>query len=156
MPHKKGYVRGDRPKVECILCSVARKDPQVVNLRVAGDRHVFITMNLFPYNPGHIMIVPRRHILDPRARTRAERESMDRWTHRVLDLLDELFAPAGYNVGYNVGLSSGASIEHLHLHIVPRFRNEIGFIDVIGGSRVHVDDPRVTLETLKERLRRRK
>lgn len=153
VPEKKHYVRGDRPKVDCILCSVEREDEGVKNLILAQDSHVFVTLNLFPYNPGHLMVVPRRHVVDPRHCNPEERASIEEWTYRLLDVLDELYNPAGYNIGYNIGESSGASIPHLHRHIVPRFKNEIGFLDVIGGTRVHVEDPAEALAKLKEALR---
>lgn len=155
MPSKRLYVRGRRPAVDCILCAVLRCDERVSSLLVTEDRHVFVTLNLYPYNPGHVMIVPRRHIIDPRERTEAERRAMDRWTDRLLAALDRMYAPAGYNIGYNIGAAGGASLEHLHIHIVPRFRNEIGFIDVIGGARVHVDDPSEALVQLRTELKLR-
>lgn len=152
VPAKQRYVRGDRPAVDCIFCAVLKRRPEVDDLTVAVDRHLFVTMNLFPYNPGHLMIIPRRHVMDPRSLTPAERSAIDRWTRHLLDTLDEIYSPMGYNVGYNIGTSAGASIDHLHLHIVPRYKNEIGFIDLIGGARVHVDHPRAALEELRRKL----
>lgn len=155
VPGKRKYVRGDRPKVDCILCAVRRSDPAVTRLILAEDREVYITMNLFPYNPGHLMIVPNRHVVDPREYTAAEQRAMERWTRRLLDVLDELYQPSGYNIGYNVGDASGASIEHVHLHVVPRFKNEVGFIDVIGGTRVHVDDPSTAVQLIGAAFRKK-
>ncbi len=155
VPAKRKYVRGERPRVECILCAVRQKNPAVERLILAEDRFVFITMNLFPYNPGHLMIVPNRHVVDPRQYKPAEQRAVEMWSHRLLDVLDEIYQPSGYNIGYNIGQASGASIDHVHLHIVPRFKNEVGFIDVIGGARVHVDDPRAAVELISEALRRK-
>lgn len=155
VPSKSQYVRGKRPDVDCILCAISRGDRKVDNLVLAGDRLVFLTLNLFPYNPGHLMVVPRRHVDDPRALTPAERRAMDRWTDRALDALDKAHAPHGYNIGYNLGRDAGASISHLHLHIVPRYCNEIGFIDIVGGARVHVADPAETLAQLRKAMKRR-
>jgi len=68
-----------------------------------------------------------------------------------MDLLERLYSPRGFNIGYNVGATSGASIEHLHCHLVPRHRNETGVLEMVsGGSRVIVEDPVVTLEKLRE------
>ncbi len=153
VPDKKDYVRGRRPAVDCIFCAALSGDRQVVNLVVGQDRHCFVTLNLFPYNPGHLMVVPRRHVTDLRQLSVAERRSIDAWTLRLLDVLDRLYQPSGYNLGYNLGQSSGASIAHLHLHIVPRFRNEIGFIDVLSGARVHVDAPDEAVKNLRRALR---
>jgi len=98
------------------------------------------------------MIVPKRHIIDPRSYLDSEVKSIDKWTRRILDVLDEIYDPSGYNIGYNIGNTAGASLEHLHLHIVPRFKNEIGFIDIIGGARVHVDDPKLAAKKLRQKL----
>lgn len=155
VPSKRKYVRGVRPKVDCILCAVRRGDPKVDRLLLATDNYCYVTMNLFPYNPGHLMVVPNRHVVDVRECTREERDSMREWTDTILDLLDEVYAPSGYNVGYNLGRGAGASIEHLHLHIVPRFKNEIGFMDVIGGTRIHVDHPSKALALLRKKLKSR-
>ncbi len=70
--------------------------------------------------------------------------------NRSLDILDDLYTPHGYNVGYNIGHFSGASIPHLHMHIVPRYENELGFIDIIAGSKLIVEDPVITQKRLRE------
>ncbi|MBL4889990.1 MAG: HIT domain-containing protein [Candidatus Lindowbacteria bacterium] len=152
VPGKRKYVRGQRPKVDCILCSILEKDSKVDLLVLAEDRSVFVTMNLFPYNPGHVMVVPKRHVTDIRDCTLAELKAIEKWTHKLLDVIDDEYAPSGYNIGYNLGSASGASIDHVHCHIVPRFINEIGFIDTIGETRIHVDDPAIGMENLKMRL----
>ncbi len=154
VPSKRKYVRGERPRVDCILCATRDGDPRVENLVIVRDRLAFLTLNLFPYNPGHLMIVPNRHVSDPRHLAPAESRALDAWTRRALDALDARYGPSGYNVGYNVGPAAGASLEHLHLHVVPRFRNEIGFIDVVGGARVHVDDPAEAVADLRRILSR--
>ncbi|RMH56187.1 MAG: HIT domain-containing protein [Candidatus Hydrogenedentota bacterium] len=154
VPGKLPYVRGERPKVDCILCAVLRDDPRVDRLVLARDRSVFVTLNLYPYNPGHVMVVPRRHIVDPREATESERRAMALWRDRVMDALDEIYSPAGYNIGYNVGKRSGASLEHLHLHVVPRYKNEIGFLDVLSGTRVIVEEPGVSARKISGFLRK--
>ncbi|MFV3255000.1 HIT domain-containing protein, partial [Klebsiella pneumoniae] len=67
-----------------------------------------------------------------------------------LDVLDSLYKPAGYNIGYNMGLAAGGSIEHLHMHIIPRYNNEIGIAELLGGKKVLVQNP---LETRDIRLK---
>jgi len=73
-------------------------------------------------------------------------------TIKVIDIIKEEFNPSGFNVGFNIGLWSGASISHIHLHIVPRFPNELGFLDVISHTRVMVVDPLVVCANLKKRF----
>lgn len=146
---KQNYARGERPAVECILCAVAEDDPRVENLRVFRHGDWFVTLNLYPYNPGHVMIVPRAHYVDIRELQDAEALELHRLQLLTLRVLDRLYTPAGYNIGYNLGHGAGASIEHLHLQIVPRYRSEVGFFDLFSDSRVIVEEPRVTQERLE-------
>lgn len=148
--NKLGYIRGHaRPQVDCILCSVVRRDPRVVLLEIYRTRHILVSLNLYPYTPGHMMILPLRHITDIRQLTAAEGRDLLAAQGHCLDLIEHEYRPRGFNLGYNQGESSGASIAHLHLHIVPRYRNEVGFIDVVGGARVIVQDPHETAEKLR-------
>ena len=148
--NKLDYARGRRPPVDCILCAVARKDPKVDNLMVFQDGGYLVTLNLYPYNPGHLMVVPEKHIEDVREFSEAEALAMHRLQVLSLQVLDEVYSPSGYNVGYNLGDASGASISHLHLQIVPRYRSEVGFFDILSDSRVIVEEPAVSLAKLRE------
>jgi ATP adenylyltransferase len=146
--NKLDYAKGKRPPVDCILCAVARDDPRVDNLRVYRHGSWYVTLNLYPYNPGHLMIVPRPHYTDVRELGEAEVLELHRLTEVALRVLEREYQPGGFNVGYNLGPASGASIEHLHLQIVPRYRTEVGFFDILSDSRVIVEDPQVTKERL--------
>ena len=151
IPGKLEYVRGGKPDVPCILCSIRDNDERVVRLEVGRTELMVVSLNLFPYNPGHLMIFPLRHITDIRELSRDEVLEMQRLIHSMMDILESLYGPRGFNIGYNVGDTSGASIEHLHCHIVPRHRNETGVLEMVsGGARVMVEDPNVTLEKLRE------
>jgi ATP adenylyltransferase len=146
---KLGYVRGARPE-GCILCLVAAGSAEVDKLVVHESGSFFVSLNLYPYNPGHLLVFPRRHVVDIRELSVEERTELDALTDRCLEVLDETFQPSAYNIGYNMGLPAGASIEHLHLHIIPRYPREIGIAELIGGARVLVQDPRETQARLKE------
>jgi len=147
--NKLDYAKGKRPAVDCILCAVAANDPQVDNLVVYRRGSNFITLNLYPYNPGHLMIVPERHCLDVRELTGEEVLAITDLQNLALDVLERVYSPGGFNLGYNLGRTSGASIAHIHLQIVPRFRTEIGFFDILSDSRVIVEDPRETRRKLE-------
>ncbi len=134
---KLDYVQGkDRPKVDCILCCIRDNDPRVKSLKVYQDDLVLIVLNLYPYNPGHLMVVPKRHILKFVDLTKEEIVHFFRTIQGLQLLLDSLYNPKGYNVGMNQAREAGASIEHLHFHIVPRFGSELGYIDIVGNTRV--------------------
>ncbi len=149
---KMSYIKGDRPRVDCILCAVIRGDRQVDNLLVHQAEHTFVSVNKYPYNSGHVLICPRRHISDYRETTEEEALEMNRLLKRCLGALDELYHPTGYNVGFNMGEFAGASQEHLHIHLIPRYRNELGFVDIVGGAKILVEDPEQTMTRLRAAL----
>jgi ATP adenylyltransferase len=146
---KMTYLKGKRPD-GCILCLVAEGSEDVERLVVLDTGTFVVSLNLYPYNPGHLIIFPRRHVVDIRDLSPEERLELDGLQDRCLDALDTTHGPAGYNIGYNMGLVAGASIDHLHLHIIPRYPREIGIAELIAGERVLVQDPRETLERLKK------
>jgi ATP adenylyltransferase len=143
------YVQGKaRPDVECILCSVRDNDERVVSLKIYQDDLLFISMNLYPYNPGHLMIVPKRHILKFTDLSKEEILHISRTIQGLQLLLDELYNPKGYNIGINQGKDAGASIEHVHFHLVPRYASELGFIDILGKTRTLPEG----LESVKQKI----
>lgn len=146
-PTKFSYARGVRPDVECILCAIRDGNPKVALLDIYKSKDFIVTLNLHPYNPGHIMIFPKEHILDLRKLEMKQVMELHNLTVFSMNKLEELYKPQGFNVGFNIG-EAGASIAHLHLHIVPRYKNEIGFVDIIAGSRLIVEDPQETKRKL--------
>jgi ATP adenylyltransferase len=149
---KMKYVKERRPD-GCILCLIRAKSDRVVDLTVYSDELFTVSVNLYPYNPGHLMVFPSRHIEDVRQLTDEEQARMTELTNRFLDVLDATHQPSGYNVGYNMGAPAGASIDHLHLHIIPRYPREIGIADLVAGKRVLIEDPRVTQSRIMEASR---
>lgn len=146
------YVKGEKPKVTCILCAIRDRDPEVRNLEIFRSGQFIISVNLYPFNPGHLMIFPARHIEDFSGFSDDEALELHHLQVKTLEILKEEFSPCGFNIGYNLGTASGASIAHVHTHIVPRYDNEIGFIDVLGGARVIVVDPVEVKERLEKRF----
>lgn len=155
VPGKRDYIQGKkRPKVDCILCSILNKDPKVENLLIWRDGTFAVSANLYPYNAGHLLIFPLRHILDYRDLSLDEAESLFLLNKRCLSILEEIYEPDGFNMGWNLGEASGASIDHLHQHLVPRYPKELGFIDICAGEKIIIEDPAITLEKLKEAFHR--
>ncbi len=146
---KMDYVKGPRPP-GCILCLVRERSPLVVDLTVFCDDLCTVSVNLYPYNPGHLMLFPNRHVEDVRDLSEEEERRVTALTRRLLNVLEATHQPAGFNIGYNMGPSAGASINHLHLHIIPRYPREIGIADLVAGKRVLIEDPRVTQRRLVE------
>ncbi len=150
VPSKREYVRGKRPRVNCILCEVNAGRDTVDRLQVFRSGLFVVSLNLHPYNPGHVMIFPQRHLEDPRQMTRAEALELHELQRLTFDVLDRRYQPSGYNVGYNCGDASGASIRHFHLHVVPRYHRELGFMDVLGGAKIFIEDPVAAMTELRD------
>ena len=143
------YVTGkEKPKVDCILCSIRDNDKRVKSLKVYEDNINFIVLNLYPYNVGHVMVCTNRHVAKYIDLTKEELIHTSRTIQGLQLLLDELYSPRGYNIGINQGNYAGASINHIHWHIVPRFPSELGYIDIIGETRVVVEG----LESVKKKF----
>lgn len=147
---KMKYVRGHRPS-GCILCLIRDKSPEIVDLTVYADELFTVSVNLYPYNPGHIMVFPNRHLVDVRDFTPDEDRRLAELTRSFLTIIDVTHSPSGFNIGYNMGAAAGASIDHIHLHVIPRYPREVGIADLVAGSRVLIEDPRVTRDRLAER-----
>src|SRR5205085_5311716 len=91
----------------------------------------------FPYNNGHLMVVANRHVANLHATNRAEREAITELTRHAEMALTEAYAPHGLNVGINLGRTAGAGVvDHLHVHVVPRWNGDTSFMSVIGNVRV--------------------
>ena len=148
VPSKRDYVLGKKFN-GCILCAIVEKSPQVEQLVLLRTKLSIITLNLYPYNVGHLMIFPIRHIEDIRKLTEEEEHEILKLTKFSIDVLEKVYSPDGFNIGWNIGTSSGASISHLHEHVVPRYKNELGFLDIITKSKIMIETPHQTLQVLK-------
>jgi len=156
-PDKLKYASGKaRPKVGCILCAVAEGDFKVRSLEVHRSENFVVSVNLYPFNAAHLLIFPVRHVESLKGLGKRQIIEMHMLANESMDVIDALYAPGGYNVGFNIGECSGASIPHLHMHIVPRYDRELGFVDIVGGAKLIVEDPAVTMKKLKNAFKKRK
>ena len=146
---KISYVKGERPD-GCILCLIREKHANVVDLSVYRDDFFIVSVNLYPFNPGHLIIFPQRHIEDIRDYTSQEEKRLILLQKELLNILDKVYSPKSYNFGYNMGAAAGASIGHLHLHVIPRYPNEIGISDLIAGKKVLMENPFDTVKKIKQ------
>ena len=106
-------------------------------LLVARGELVYAVLNLYPYNPGHLMIVPYRRVSELEDLTDAESAALMSFTQKAIRVIKAVSRPHGFNVGLNLGHSAGGSLaEHLHMHVVPRWGGDANFITIIGGSKV--------------------
>ena len=107
---------------------------------------------MYPYNPAHLLIVTSRHMTKFLELSKEEMYHITRAIQGVLLLLDDLYSPKGYNIGINQGRDAGGSIEHLHVHIIPRYGSELGFIDIVGKTRVIPEGLEAVQKKLKEKI----
>ncbi|EHI14149.1 HIT family protein [Mycolicibacterium thermoresistibile] len=106
-------------------------------LVVARGELVYAVLNLYPYNPGHLMVVPYRRVAELENLTVEETAELMAFTQKAIRVIKAVSRPHGFNVGLNLGASAGGSLaDHLHLHVVPRWSGDANFITIIGGSKV--------------------
>jgi ATP adenylyltransferase len=141
-PWRLAYVTGSvqtsdpEPDNSCVFCQAAVRSDHNDLVLVRG-RASYVILNLYPYNNGHLMVVPNRHIATLRATTVEERTELMRFTRDAEIALAEAYKPQGINVGLNLGRPAGAGIvDHLHIHLVPRWTGDTNFISVVGNVRV--------------------
>ncbi|SCK43657.1 HIT domain-containing protein [Streptomyces sp. WMMB 322] len=141
-PHRMAYIQGENkpagPEEEdgCPFCAIPAKSDED-GLILARGEHVYAVLNLYPYNGGHLMTIPYRHVADYPALTDEETAELARFTKRAMKTLRVAAAAQGFNIGMNQGSVAGAGIAaHLHQHVVPRWGGDTNFMPVVGHTRV--------------------
>ncbi|NLT52187.1 MAG: HIT domain-containing protein [Ignavibacteria bacterium] len=126
----------------CVFCRAAIEDETLdSSLVVHRGKHSFIMLNLYPYNGGHLMIIPDRHLSDFKQVTQEEYTEMMEELQLTIKVFENLMNPQGFNVGMNLGKAAGAGIDqHIHLHVVPRWNGDTNFMPVIGEVKVISQD----------------
>jgi len=125
------------PQAGCIFCEKPRQTNDAANLIVYRGRHNFVILNAFPYNNGHLMVIPYTHTADLTELSAETLLEMMQLAQLALKALARAMRPDGCNLGMNLGRPAGAGIaEHLHLHIVPRWNGDTNFMPVVGNTRV--------------------
>jgi ATP adenylyltransferase len=138
----------------CIFCDALEGDEPLVVHRTARS---FVILNKYPYNNGHLMVVPNRHLGRMADLDEAELLEIGRLAQAAERVLTEVYRPHGFNMGINLGRPAGAGVlDHLHLHVVPRWNGDTNFMAVVGDTRVLPEELSATAERLRaafERLR---
>lgn len=140
-----------RPKeTGCILCQKSKENKDETNFILHRSQNNFIILNAFPYNPGHLMIAPYRHIANLQDLSDGEVTDHFNLVKKSLALLKEILNPDGFNIGLNIGKVAGAGIEeHLHTHIVPRWQGDVNFMPVLSNTRVISEELAATYKKLR-------
>ena len=144
-PWRSKYIetfKSDEDKTKCIFCQMVSLNPKDDdNLLVDMGGHTFTVMNLYPYNNGHLMIVPKRHTNDFAGLKEVEITESFQKLQLAEKALRKVLNPQGFNIGANIGKVAGAGIEeHIHFHIVPRWNGDSNFMPIIGDVKVISQD----------------
>ena len=140
-PHRMAYIDGDaRPTSDdagpgCPFCTAPQSEDEVA-LIVHRGLTCFVILNLFPYNPGHLLICPYRHVADLTDLTPAERHESADLIAKSMQVLRQAKGPHGFNLGMNAGHSAGAGLAgHAHQHVVPRWEGDANFLPIVGRTK---------------------
>jgi ATP adenylyltransferase len=152
-PWRMAYI-GAGPKDEgCIFCAKPAQDRDEENLLLLRGERVFVLMNLYPYNSGHLMVAPYAHLPTIQELDAETLTELMTTAQRCLAALNEALHPQGYNMGINQGAVAGAGIaDHVHYHIVPRWNGDTNFMPVLADTKVMPEYLQTTYRQIKEHL----
>ncbi|MFZ4487685.1 MAG: HIT family protein [Candidatus Nanopelagicales bacterium] len=140
-PHRLDYLRGEnRPldgnDIPCPFCAIPERSDEE-GLIVHRGTNAYVVMNLYPYNPGHLLVCAYRHVADLTDLTEDERNEISALTAHAMVTVRKVSSPEGFNLGMNQGAISGAGVAaHIHQHVVPRWSGDANFMPIIGKTKV--------------------
>ncbi|MCL0034990.1 HIT domain-containing protein [Dehalococcoidia bacterium] len=135
-PWRMEYILGEKER-GCIFCEKPKQDTDAQNYILHRGERNFSMLNIYPYNPGHLMVAPYRHVASLGELNDEELLEHFRLVGRCVSVLRETASPSGFNIGINLGKVAGAGVEdHIHTHIVPRWEGDTNFMPVISHTRV--------------------
>lgn len=121
----------------CIFCCRDKASEDVKHLIVYRSKHCYVMLNLYPYNNGHIMVVPDAHVAKLSDLTKSAAQNLFETVRLAESVLYDVYKCEGMNIGINLGKAAGAGVdEHVHVHLVPRWTGDVNFMTVVGGERV--------------------
>ncbi len=134
----------------CILCQARDSTKEEENYILQRGKSCFVILNLYPYNNGHIMIVPNSHVKHLDELNNEELIEIITLASRCESILKKVYQPQGFNLGMNIGKCSGAGVDdHIHLHIIPRWDADTSFITAVGQTRIIPEDIKTTFKKLR-------
>ena len=154
-PWRMRYVTAPDAGDACFMCTAVAADDPAAHHLVARRRHTLVILNAYPYNSGHVMVAPLRHVGDLADLEPAEAAEAMGLVVECLGALRAEYSPDGFNVGVNLGRVAGAGLPgHVHIHVVPRWDGDTNFMPVVGGAKVLPEALEDTYRRLARRLSR--
>jgi ATP adenylyltransferase len=136
-PWRMAYIQESEPAPGCLFCTKIREDADEANFILLRAQHCFVMLNLYPYNSGHLMVCPYRHLADYTELDEPETAELAAFTKHAMRTLRTASGAQGFNIGMNMGGVAGAGIAaHLHQHVVPRWGGDANFMPVVGQTKV--------------------
>ncbi len=137
----------------CIFCSIQNKKDEEVFILYRGKKN-YIVLNLFPYNNGHLLIVPYKHARSPEEVDNETLSEMFFLMKKSISIIREVYNPDGFNIGMNLGKVSGAGVpDHFHLHIVPRWEGDYNFMPLLSETKLFFEGVEKTYQKLKDKFK---
>ena len=151
-PWRVEYILGEKES-KCIFCEKPKQEKDEDNYILFRGKRCLVMLNAYPYNNGHLMIAPYRHIDSVEDLEDDEAREMMNILSRMITLVKKVLRPGGFNVGMNLGSVAGAGIvDHLHLHVVPRWKGDTNFMPLISNTKIISESLRKTYRKLKENM----
>lgn len=139
-PERSSYIRREKKSSECVFCAAVTKVESFETLCVYKSEFSFVVLNKYPYNSGHLLVLPRRHCGDLLKLTSDEYNDLHQTLKLALKAQKEVYQPAATNVGMNHGEAAGAGLpDHLHYHLVPRWMGDLNFFPLIAETKVVIE-----------------
>ena len=152
-PWRIEYITDTAKNEGCIFCEKSAEQDDRTNLIVHRGKTAFVIMNRYPYNNGHLLIVPNRHTAEMASLSDEEKIELINLLQYAQEVLEEVMKPQGFNIGMNLGRLAGAGItDHLHFHVVPRWGGDTNFMPIIGSTKVISEALSDTYKKIKNAL----
>ncbi|MBN1427980.1 MAG: HIT domain-containing protein [Anaerolineae bacterium] len=136
-PWRMSYLkRGPQPDATCVFCRKAQENNDVKNHILHRGEHCFVILNLYPYNNGHLMVIPYQHTGRLDELNDATLLELLTLTQKAVQIIETVYNPHGFNIGINLGAAAGAGIvDHIHQHVVPRWGGDTNYLSTVGQTR---------------------
>jgi ATP adenylyltransferase len=148
-PDRFKYVRKLIKPSGCVFCEAAKAKPSFETLCVYKSQHSMIILNKYPYNSGHVLVIPAKHTGDLLKLTDAEYTDLHETLKKAIEALQQVYQPGGMNVGLNLGAVAGAGIpDHVHYHIVPRWAGDLNFFPLVAETKTVIESLEMSFDRL--------